>query len=66
MRANEGSVDRYLRFAAALVLFAVALMFPHLGWLNPLLWVVGTVLVVTSIVGFCPLYMLLGINTCKR
>ena len=28
-------------------------------------WVVTVVLVVTSVVGFCPAYMLLGKNTCE-
>lgn len=66
MKANEGSVDRYLRMALGLVLFALALMFPHLGFLTVLFWVLGGLMVVTSVTGFCLLYQLLGMNTCKR
>jgi hypothetical protein len=28
------------------------------------LWIVAAVMAVTALVGFCPLYRILGINTC--
>lgn len=66
MKANEGSTDRYLRIALGLVLFALALMLPGLGFLTTLLWILGTVAVVTGFTGFCLIYQLLGRNTCNR
>ena len=66
MKANEGSTDRYLRLALGMVLFALALMFPQAGFLTTLFWILGTLMVVTGFMGFCLIYQLLGMNTCKR
>lgn len=59
MTRNVGGVDRALRILAGLVLLA-------LGWFGPLGWwgLVGLVPLATALVGFCPVYPLLGINTC--
>jgi hypothetical protein len=60
---NEAPIDRIIRIAAWIGLAAFALA----GTLTaPLLYVVGLVaaiLVVTGIVGFCPLYALLHTGT---
>jgi len=60
---NVGSVDRALRVVAglALILFAVTGV-PATGW-NWLGWI-GVVPLTTALVGFCPAYTLLGLNTC--
>ncbi|RFO95965.1 DUF2892 domain-containing protein [Rhodoferax lacus] len=59
MKTNEGTIDRALRVAAGLLL--LALMFTDTigvwGW-------IGVVPVLTGAIGFCPLYTVLGINTC--
>lgn len=57
MTKNEGNIDRVLRLAAGgLLLF-----------LLPDPWrFIGLVPILTGAIGFCPLYTLLGINTCKR
>jgi len=54
-------VDRALRVVVGLVLIALVFVGPQTpwGWL-------GVVPLVTGLVGFCPAYTLLGINTCKR
>ena len=59
MKANVGGIDRILRIVAGLVLIALTLTgaIGVWGWL-------GVVLVGTAAIGFCPLYPLLGINTC--
>lgn len=64
MKVNEGSTDRYLRIAFGLVLFALALMTG--GLISTIFWILGTVMLVTGLTGFCLLYTLLGMNTCKR
>lgn len=59
---NVGSADRLIRFFLAVVLF----YFVSAGIASPWNWVlgiVGAVLLVSSAVGFCPLYKLLGITT---
>ncbi|BEU96680.1 DUF2892 domain-containing protein [Acidovorax sp. DW039] len=61
MKLNIGSVDRALRIVAGLVLIALAATgtVGLWGWL-------GVVPLLTGVFRFCPLYTLLGINTCPR
>lgn len=59
MKANEGSLDRVIRVLAGAVILSLALVGPHTPW-----GYVGIVPLLTGLVGFCPLYTLLGINTC--
>jgi hypothetical protein len=65
MTTNESSIDRIIRLVigvAALVgAFAVGL--GSVGGI--ILAVVGAVMLVTAAVGFCPLYRVFGISTCK-
>ena len=56
---NEGTVDRVLRIVAGLVLISLVFVGPQTAWG----WI-GVVPLVTGAVGSCPLYSLLGINTC--
>jgi hypothetical protein len=59
MKTNEGHLDRVLRIIAGLALIGLAAT-GHVG-----LWgYVGVVPLLTGAVGFCPLYTVLGINTC--
>lgn len=59
MKTNEGSVDRVLRIVAGLALIGLAAT----GKVG--LWgYVGVVPVLTGAIGWCPLYTVLGINTC--
>lgn len=66
IKANEGTLDRILRVVLGLILLILALLQVVGGiWL----WVaaiVGAILLVTGLVGFCPLYTLLKINTCGK
>lgn len=66
MKANMGTTDKILRIAAA-VLIAV-LYFTNVisGTLGIVLLVVAAVFVLTSLVSFCPLYPILGMNTKKK
>jgi fatty acid desaturase len=56
---NEGTVDRVIRTVIGLVLISLVFVGPQTAWG----WV-GLVPLVTGIVGFCPLYKVLGLNTC--
>lgn len=64
MKKNMGSVDRIIRIILAAV-FAV-LYFTHTvsGTLGIVLLVLGGVFLFTSVISFCPLYALVGLNTC--
>jgi len=59
MKTNEGTLDRGLRIAAGLVLIALAATGVIGQW-----GYIGVVPVLTGAIGFCPLYSMLGINTC--
>jgi fatty acid desaturase len=65
MKKNMGSADRILRIVMALVF--VALYFGNVvtGTWGIVLLVLAGVFVLTSLVSFCPLYVPLGLNTCK-
>jgi hypothetical protein len=63
LTTNEAPIDRIIRIVAGIGLAGLALAG---GLATPLLYVVGLVaaiLVVTGIVGFCPLYAVLRIST---
>lgn len=57
--ANVGSLDKVLRIVAGLILIALVFVGPQTPWG----WI-GLVPLVTGLIGFCPLYKILGINTC--
>jgi hypothetical protein len=56
---NEGTLDRTIRIVLGIALLSLAFVGPH----TPLGYV-GAVPLFTGLVGFCPLYRVLGISTC--
>ena len=66
MKKNMGTIDRIVR----LVLFAAiaGLYFGGVltGTLGIILMVLGVVFLLTSFIGFCPLYKPIGLNTCEK
>jgi hypothetical protein len=59
MKTNEGTLDRALRVVAGLVLIALAASGTVGVW-----GYIGIVPLLTGAVGLCPLYSVLGINSC--
>ena len=59
MKANVGGLDRALRVAAGLALIVLAAM-GTIGWWG---WL-GVIPLATGLFSFCPLYTLLGFNSC--
>ena len=59
MKGNMGSIDRALRIIVGLVLVVLTLTgtIGLWGWL-------GVVPIVTGALGSCPLYSIIGLNTC--
>ena len=59
MKANVGGIDRVLRIlvGAALILWAALLGGPVWAW-------IGVVPLATGLVKLCPVYPILGMNTC--
>ncbi len=59
MKTNEGTLDRVLRVGAGLLLIGLAATGTVGAW-----GYIGVVPLLTGAIGMCPLYTLLGINTC--
>lgn len=59
MNRNEGTLDRAVRTIAGLGLLGAMAM----GMIGPWGWI-GVVPLATGLMGWCPLYTLLGVNTC--
>ncbi|RDB06693.1 YgaP family membrane protein [Runella aurantiaca] len=64
MKPNMGGTDRIIRLIVAAI--AVALYFTGTltGTLGIIALVVAAVFALTSVVSFCPLYTIFGLNTC--
>jgi len=59
MNKNVGGIDKILRIVAGVALIALTVM----GVL-PVWGYIGIVPVATGLMGWCPIYPLLGLNTC--
>ena len=59
MKTNEGALDRVVRVVAGAGILSLAFIGPQTPWAY-----IGLIPLLTGIVGFCPLYALIGINTC--
>ena len=59
MKLNVGGIDRPLSIVVGLALVAWALFGgPVWAW-------IGVVPLATGLIGFCPIYPILGMNTCS-
>lgn len=65
MNKNVGGIDRFLRVALGIVLVLVGLFSPISGGVKNIVFIVAVIALFTGVVGFCPLWKILGINTCK-
>ncbi len=65
MKLNEGTIDRVIRGVVGVILLGLGIFALH-GWLAIVIDVLGAILLVTGVVGFCPLYTLFGLNTAKK
>lgn len=66
MKKNMGTLDRIIRFS--LVVLIAVLYFTDVisGTWAIILGVVAVVFLVTSLIGFCPLYLPFGLSTRKK
>jgi hypothetical protein len=59
MNRNEGTIDRTIRLVLGLALVSLVFVGPG-TWIG----LFGFIPLVTGIVGYCPLYQLIGVRTC--
>jgi hypothetical protein len=65
MVKNMGRTDKLIRMAIALVIASLYYFGYITGTLAIILLAIGIVMALTSVLNFCPLYKLVGINTCE-
>lgn len=60
MNKNVGNIDRVLRIILGLAIIIAGFV------MNSWLGVIGLIPLLTGIISWCPLYLPLKINTCKK
>lgn len=66
MKKNEGSLDRIIRVIVALALGYLYFTGITTGAFGIILLVLGAILLLTGLIGVCPLYMLFNLSTAKK
>ena len=65
MKSNVGTLDRILRVVVAVIFAVLYFSGTVTGTVGVILLVLGGVFLLTSLVGFCPLYLPFKLNTRK-
>lgn len=65
MMKNMGSTDRMIRFLVAVVIAVLYFTGTISGTLAIVLGIVAVAFVVTSLIGWCPIYLPFGLSTRK-
>lgn len=65
MKKNIGNTDKLIRLILALIIAVLYFLNVITGTLALVLGILAVVLVATSLLNFCGLYAIFGINTCK-
>lgn len=66
MKANLGSLDKAIRIILAIVFAMLYITKTVDGTVGMILLVLGGVLLLTSVISFCPLYSILGLSSGKK
>lgn len=61
MKNNLGALDRWLRVVLGAFVFSLGFWGPQTAWS----WL-GLILVATGLFGHCPIYVMLGLSSCRR
>jgi hypothetical protein len=64
MKKNMGNTDRIIRVLIAAVIAVLYFTNVVTGTFGIVLMVLAAVFLLTSMISFCPLYTLVGMNTC--
>ncbi len=66
MEKNMGLTDRIIRITVAIFILGLYFMEVINGTLALILGAFAVIMLATSFISFCPLYLPFGINTCKK
>lgn len=61
-----GTIDKALRIILAIVIVVLIFLGELSGVAAVVLGIIAAVFLLTSLIGFCPLYVPLGLSTCKK
>ena len=65
MTKNMGNTDKLIRLGVAALIAVLYYMGVITGTFAIVLGIFGVIFALTSLISFCPLYSLVGINTCS-
>jgi uncharacterized membrane protein len=66
MKKNMGSADRIIRVMIAAILITLYFTGTITGTVGIILIVLSVIFVLTSLIGFCPLYLPFGLSTLRK
>jgi hypothetical protein len=66
MKKNMGTLDKAMRIIVAIVVVSLYFTDVISGTLAIVLLIFAGIFILTSLISFCPVYTLLGINTGKK
>ncbi len=66
LKKNVGNIDQWIRIAIGIIFIILYQSNTAKGAFGIVLLVLAGILFITALVNFCPIYILLGINTCKK
>lgn len=66
MKCNMGKIDRTIRIVLAVVIGILYFTQVITGTLGIVLMLLGGIFILTSILGWCPLYLPFGLKTTKK
>ncbi len=61
-----GSLDRFIRLAVVMLISFLSMKAVINGTLSLILLGVSIIFLLTSLIGYCPLYSVFGIQTCPK
>ncbi|ABI57925.1 DUF2892 domain-containing protein [Alkalilimnicola ehrlichii MLHE-1] len=61
LKQNMGTVDRALRAIVGVILLALVFVGPQTPW-----GLIGIIPLATAAIGWCPVYLPLGLSTCGK
>jgi hypothetical protein len=64
MKKNMGTTDKTIRIILAVVMIILFITETVTGTLGYVLLAAAAIFLLTSFISFCPLYTLLGVNSC--
>lgn len=64
MTCNVGGVERSIRVGAGLLVLGIGFFAGLSSVVSGVVWLVGVILLFTGLVGYCPLFTLIGVDTC--